>query len=211
VSSAVALDNETHVAKLVERALLEADRERPQRLAHLLGGERGQDRGIDAAGEQHANRDVADEMRANRVAQACPQLLDELGLLLVAELAARCRAREALQPRLAAVPDEQMSGQELPALPEDCQRRRDRVEREEGLERVEIDLAAGQRAQLRRELESAPGRAVVERFDPEAIAREHEPAALRVPDRDGEHSAQALRETRPVLLVQVRQHLRVAL
>jgi hypothetical protein len=42
---------------------------------------------------------------------------------------------------------------ELARLAEDRQRRRDRVEGEERLERVEVDLAARQRAQLRGELE----------------------------------------------------------
>jgi hypothetical protein len=60
-------------------------------------------------------------------------------------------------------------------LAEDRQRRRDRVEGEERLERVEVDLAARQRAQLRRERELAGVGAVVERLDPVAVAREHEP------------------------------------
>ena len=82
----VALGDEPRVGELVERALLEADRERVQRIVRLLGGERGEQRGVDAAGEQDADRDVADEMRAHRVAQPRAQLLDELRLVLVAEL-----------------------------------------------------------------------------------------------------------------------------
>src|SRR5207248_10486374 len=39
VTSAVPLGDESCVVQLVERSFLEADRERPQRLARLLGGE----------------------------------------------------------------------------------------------------------------------------------------------------------------------------
>src|SRR5262249_1230720 len=67
------------------------------------------------------------------------------------------------------------------------------------------------RAQLRRELEPAARRAVVERFDPEAVAGEDEPPGPRVPQRDREHPAQAAREGRPLLLVEVDEDLGVAL
>ena len=132
----VALGDAARVGELVERALLEPDRERAQRLGALLGGERGEQRGVDAAGEQHADGHVADEVRAHGVAQARPQLLDELGLLVLAELLERrCRPREALRRSTRTVlPDQQVPGRELASLAEDRQRRGDRVEREERLE-----------------------------------------------------------------------------
>src|SRR5262249_31768938 len=46
----VALRDGARVAELVERALLEADREGPNRLAGFLRRERGERRGVDAAG-----------------------------------------------------------------------------------------------------------------------------------------------------------------
>ena len=52
--------------------------------------------------------------------------------------------------------------------------------------------------------------AVVERLDPVGVAREHEPAARRVPDRDGEHPAQPLGEADTVLLVEMHERLGVA-
>jgi hypothetical protein len=51
---------------------------------------------------------------------------------------------------------------------------------------------------------------VVEGLDAVAVAREHEPAPPRVPDRDREHPAQPLGEAGPVLLVQVDERLGVA-
>ena len=45
---------------------------------------------------------------------------------------------------------------------------------------------------------------------PEPVAREHEPAARAVPERDREHPLEPLDEARPVLLVEMRDHRRVA-
>src|SRR5919204_115428 len=116
----------------------------------------------------------------------------------------------AAEQLVAAVPDEQMSRGQLPDPAEDRERRRNRVEREERLERVEIDVAARERTQLGREGEIAAGSAVVERLDPEAVACQDEPAPLRIPERYREHPAQALGKAQAVLLVQMEDHLGVA-
>jgi hypothetical protein len=97
----------------------------------------------------------------------------------------------------------------------DRERGGDRVEGEECLERVEVHLGgqlrlAHQRLQLGGEGEDARGGRVVERLDAEAVAREHQPAPARVPQRDTEHAAQLVHEARPALLVEVHEHLRVA-
>jgi hypothetical protein len=148
---------------------------------------------------------------SNRVAQACAELLGQELLRLAAQLAdgRRRGAREALELRSAALPDEQVAGRELADVPKDRERRGDGVEGEEALEGVEVDLPAGKRPQLGRELEVASAGAVVEGLDPEAIAREHEAAPSRIPQGDGEHAAQARCEALALLLVQVDQHLRV--
>jgi hypothetical protein len=101
-------------------------------------------------------------------------------------------------------------GRELSHVAEDRIRGRDRVEGEEGLEGVEVDLAARQRPQLGREAQLAADVAVVERLDPVAVAGEHEAAASCVPDRGREHPAQPLGEAEAVLLVQVDERLGVA-
>ena len=150
----------------------------------LVGRERGEHARVDAAGEQHADRHVADEVRAHRVAQPRAELLDELGLVLAPT--SRCRRgagpREALELDACRLATRARGpGGSLRVLPEDRLRRRHRVEREERLERVEVDLAARQRAQLGRERELAGDGAVVERLDPVAVAREHEPALASRP------------------------------
>ena len=62
---AVPLGHEARAAELVEGALLEADRERPQRLGRLLGRECGERGRVDAAGEQHPDGNVAHEVGAH--------------------------------------------------------------------------------------------------------------------------------------------------
>ena len=150
-----------------------------------------------------------------------PKPLAKLGGQLLVPLRAhvprfhRARPCVALDPRLAAVPDQDVAGGQLADLREDGQRSRNRVEGQERLERVEIDLApkAGlghERLQLRGEGERPAGVPVVEGLDPEAVPPEHQAASARVPQRQGEHAAQGLYEVRPAILVEVHEHLRVA-
>jgi hypothetical protein len=213
VAGGVPLRDEPGVVELVERALLESDREGPQRLGPLFRRERSEQRGVDAAREENAHGHVADEVGADGVADPRAQLLDELRLVappLFLDRNGR-RPRKAFDPHRARLrPDEQVPGRQLPDLTEDRQRRGDRVEGEERLERVEVDLAAREGAELGRELEPVRRRAVVERLDPEPVARKDEPPPARVPDRRGEHPAQPFGECVAVFLVEVEKHLRVA-
>ena len=102
-----------------------------------------------------------------------------------------------------------MPGRQLADLAEDRERGGNGVGRQERLERVEVEVALRQRVELGGERELAVDVAVVERLDPEAVAREHEPLAARVPDRDREHPAQPLREPEIPLLVGVDDRLGV--
>ena len=89
----------------------------------------------------------ADEMRSHRVSQPRAQLLDQLGLVVVPELGQRPRVRAGAKRSIRVFPRSRTStwpGGSLRDLAEDRQRRRDRVEGEEGLERVEVDLSAWQ-------------------------------------------------------------------
>ena len=103
-----------------------------------------------------------------------------------------------------------MPGLELPDVPEDRQRSGNRIKGEEGLERVEVDLATRERPQLGGECELAVCLPVVERLDPVAVAGKHEPSALGVPDRNREHPAQPVCEALAVLFVEMDEHLGVA-
>src|SRR3954464_3710972 len=206
---AVAPRKETRVRELVEGPLLEPDRKGAQRLGRFSRSERGEQCRIDAAGQEHSDGDVADEMGADGIAQTRAQFLDELRLV-VFPFFEGMRPREPLEAHGAVFPDEQMPGGELACLTEDGKRRWDGVEREKRLECVQIDLAARERAQLRCECQLIVGGAVVQRLDSEAVAREYETAARRIPDGDGEHPAQASGEAFAVLFLEMKQPLCVA-
>jgi hypothetical protein len=153
---------------------------------------------------------------ADGVAQGLAQLGRQGGLVLAAHVVRGHggRAGEALDPGGPALAHQQVAGRELARGAEDGQRRRDRVEGQEGLERLGVDgrVEAGGQAQgveLGGEGQRAAGLGVEQRLDAEAVAGEHEPALGRVPQREGEHAAQALDEARPPLQVGVGQHLGV--
>ena len=209
----VPLGDAPRVRPLVEAALFEADRERVHRFGRLLRREGGEHSRVDASGEEDTDRDVGEEVRAHRVAQAGAELLDELRLVVAAQRlglhGAGPRITVEREPSML-LPDEHVPRRQLPDAAEDRIRRGDRVEREERLERVEVDLAARQRAHLGGELEGAGRLAVVERLDAVPVACEHEPPPLGVPERDREHPAQPPGELGPVLLVEMQVHLGVA-
>ena len=66
-----------------------------------------------------------------------------------------------------------------------------------------------QRLDLGAEEEAAVGLRVVERLDPEPVAREEELALARVPDREGEHALQPLDAADSLLLVEMDDRLGV--
>ena len=90
------------------------------------------------------------------------------------------------------------------------------LQREVGVERGRVELArdagqAEQRLQLRGERDRPVGQPrPEERLLADAVAGEHEPLAAGIPEREREHPAEPLDEADAVLLVQVRDHRRVA-
>ncbi len=176
VARAVHLRDRARVVQLVERALLEPDRERVHRLARLLRGEGGEERRVDAAREQHSDGDVGDQVRAHGVAEACAQLLGELRGVLVPHLGSRDRRgpRVGLDPRRPVLPDKKVPGRQLPCALEDGVGRRHGVEGEKGLQRIEVDRASRERPELRSEREAAFVFAVEEGLDAVAVAGDDE-------------------------------------
>ena len=71
-------------------------------------------------------------------------------------------------------------------------------------------VPACERAALRREREPFVVSAQVERLDAEPVAREHQPAARGVPEREREHASQRRDEVGALLLIEVDDHLGVA-
>ena len=89
------------------------------------------------------------------------------------------------------------------------------AEREIRVDRVvvesRLDQPAGEQGfQLGGEDDQVASDGVVERLDPEAVACEDEAPSRTVPDGDREHPAQSRGEARPVLLIEMRDDLRIA-
>ena len=210
---AIALGNQSSICAFVEAAFWKADGEGVHRFGRLLRRERREHRRVDTARQEHADRHVREKVRPHGVAQPRAQLFDELGFVVASQLIDRHRPRTRVAldaERTALLPDQHVPGRELARVAEDRERGRNRIEGEKCLERVEVDLALRQRAELGCELERVPAVAVVERLDAVAVACEHEPPASRVPERNREHAAQPAGVLGPVLLVEMQVHLGVA-
>ncbi len=121
----------------------------------------------------------------------------------------------ALDAHRARIDHERVPGRELRNAAERCLSAGEEPEVQEHLDRLVVqfgpDKTAGEQAlQFGGEDEDVADAAVVERLDPEPVAREHEPALLPVPDRCAEHAAQVGGEVGAVPLVEMREDLRVA-
>ena len=130
----------------------------------LAAGERGERARVDPPGEQHADRDVGDEVRAHGVVRARSRSSASSSARAPERTSAgRGPARPRVLVDPCARPDERAgAGGELARLAEDRHRGRHEVEGEVGLERLEVELAResglpDQRLQLRGERERAAG------------------------------------------------------
>lgn len=180
---------------------VEADGERLD-ARRQLGGDRRDDRRVDAAGKEAAQRHVREHMRRDRVLDrlAQPQLLFGVGALR------RCEHRTvvgvdfgmfAVAEHIAALgQDADVAGERV--------RLRDVLEGQVVLQERGVDLEAvvarieeiglhfaGEDIAVRRF-------AVVERLDAEGVASGHQDAGFAVVEQEGEHPAQAVDERRAV-------------
>src|SRR5947209_4623572 len=75
----------TSEVELVERALAKADGKRGEPLPARTSGQSRENRGVDSAGQQNADRDVGEQMCADRIEQTLAKFLgQDLGRLLAA-------------------------------------------------------------------------------------------------------------------------------
>jgi hypothetical protein len=204
------------VRGLVVLALLEADRKRLHRLAQHLAHVADDGAGVDAAGEERAERHVRDQVRGDALAQRRVETFHPLRFaerFVGAELEVPV-ARRPFDPAVVRDPHP-VRGRQLPHLAEDRVRRRDVLKLKveiDGLQvRRRLELRQhGEGLELRGEGDDAVLAEDVEWLDAEAIAGEEELPPLRVPDREREHAAQAFEATLAPLLVRVHDHFRVA-
>jgi hypothetical protein len=191
--------------RLVEGPVLEADRERLDAVRrHVIGHHRDHRAGVDAAGQEDAERHIAHEPQPHGFGQPAAQLFGILGLA-----AARTRGCEAHVPVTlhrapAAFPQERVRRRQLVDAGEDTVRGRHVLVAQILGETACIDVArAGRMLQERLELgtkeQLTPGVGPVERLLAHAVARQEECLALRVPDREREHAVQFRDAVRTVL------------
>ena len=173
--------------------------------------DRGDQRRVEAAREEHADRHVRDHAIAESV--------DEHGLELLLELALGARQRLArLERRPVAACHrfadfaqlQPVPGQQLVHSPVDGARRRDVPELEVFAERVAVDLGApraesAQRLQFRAEPQRPAVPRVIQRLDAQAVADQPETALALLPQRDREHADEPVDRGDPPL-AQRREH-----
>ena len=193
----------------------EPDRERLHRLGHVARHQRDDQARVQPAAEHRAERHVAHEPHADRLVELAEQAL---GPLLHAQAAlggGRGIAPVALVPDLAAADHEPLARHHLAHVAQRRHRAGHVADAEVGGDRLEVELvgdeAAGDHAlQLGPEHDEPVDDRVVQRLDPQAVAREHAAARPGVPHRDGVLAVQALAQLRAVRLVEMRQDLGVA-
>ncbi len=207
-----------HAARVAELGVLarEAHREGLDGLAHVPPHERDDQARVEAAAQHGAERHVAHEAHAHGLVELLEQQLGPF----VRRARDRVRRRRRIAPpaldRGAPARDHQpLTRLQLPDLPERRHRSRHVSEGQVGGYRLRVELIAHQAAgqdglQLGAEHHDVADQRVVEGLDPQAVADQHSAPLGAVPDRQREHPAQPLGECGTVVLVEVRQDLRVA-
>ncbi len=214
---AQALGDDACALGLVDRAGVIADGEGLQSLRGRFGGNRGDERRVDASAEKDADGHVGDHARAHRLRE---QLLglrrDRLkGLAASHRLLRRLPPAALLADTFASPPAQQAPGSELAHAADDRARTRHVGEHEEGVDRVGIELAQlrldrEQRGQFRGEQQLAVVLVQEQRLLAETVARDQQAAGALIPEGEGEHALQRVHHRLAVLLVEVHQHLGVA-
>ena len=154
--------------------------------------------------QKRRDRYVAHEVRGDRVVDPLHHLV------LHVERCGRGLRREVpvLADRHLAVgaPLQPVAGFELADVAERAGGRRHIAELEVGIERGPVEVAGGQsrghqRLELRCECDAPWGGDDIQGLDPQAVAREQQGLARRIPDREREHAAQLLHAVGAEVLV----------
>ena len=203
----------------LKRSCVEADREGLDRPRRGLGHRRDDRRGVDAAGQERAERHVGDHPPAHRAARM-PSRMRLVAARVGRDELACARSRAASSARSRRVPSahsQRVAGGSLRTALERAQRRRARTVGEVGVERLVVDARAGSsgssssasapsanesvpsRVRRRRAASCRPGR-----------ARAAAGAARRPRARSANMPCRERHAVRALLLVEVDDHLGVA-
>ena len=201
------------LALVVAPVLREAARERLHALLRGVAGERRHRARVQAAAEVGGHRHVAAQVQGDRLAQ---QRLDALLEVLrrVVEVEVVVDLPVALGRDPAVADPHAVAGQELAHALEQGLAGQAELEGQVVLEPLEVRADGRQerqqRLRLRGEVEDVADLGVVERLDPEAVARAEQLLLALVPERVGEHAAQAVERVRAPAVVGAHHDLGVA-
>ena len=216
-----ALGHDARVRALVVlRVAREADRERLDAAARGAGHERHDRRRVEPAREEGAERHVGHEPPLDRGLEQRPEAL--LGLGVAHRLRDGVAARKARPPvalrRLGARlgRHQRVSRRQSADSAVERPRRRNVAVGQEERQRRGVALVRDlrvrqERLRLRGEGEEPRPVVVEERLLARAVAREQQAALARVPQREGEHAVELRDGSIALLLVEVQDHLAVAL
>ncbi|OPZ08741.1 MAG: hypothetical protein BWZ10_02631 [candidate division BRC1 bacterium ADurb.BinA364] len=209
-----ALGDLARIGQLVVALLLEADGEGAQSPAGMPAGHRDDNRGIDAAAQEHSQRHIALQPQARRFVD---QRIGALGGLGGGNVQFRLVFQRPVAPdaNAALFPDQGVGRGQFADVAVDGRGGGDILMRQEIVNRALVHAARDfgidqQRLHLGGEPQGAAGLGVVERLFANAVARQQQPPAARIPDRQGEHAAQLRQAFRALFLVEMNDRLGVA-
>ncbi len=194
----------------------EVDGERADRAATLggqaLGGERGDDGGVEPAGEQGAQRDVGDELPGNDVVEQFAHVTD--GGVQVVGVLVGLQAPVAVFADAAAPHPQHVAGTQLVHVLVDGVARRlgegDEFGQPLGVDHGPHLGVREYRLRFGAEEHAVGGWTVVQRLDAHAVAHEQRLLGARVPQREGEHAVEPRGEVLAPLQVGMQDDLGVA-
>jgi len=215
VIGAVPAGHEPRVGELVESSLIEADR-KGFHGRRGGAGHGGHDRaGVQAAAENAPDGHVADHVELHGFVEKVAEALDPLALRH-RDVGRHVEAPVATDLGLTGVEriHETRRRRELPDVAEDRARRGDVRVDEVVPHRLPVELTLDlvvleDRLDLGGEDQPPPVAGVDERLDAEPVAREQDTPPAAVPDREGEHAAQAGQDVESPGLVPMQDDLRV--
>ena len=212
--------------RLVERRIVEADREGPHAARARSGHDRHDQTAVEAARQERAERHVADEPPRHGVADETLAAVDRLPERAPGRALSGGRGRQRPEPALGlllpsgggALQDEERSRREMAHAAEECSGSRDVLSREIGVDTqrigraIEGDRGGEQGIELRGEDEDGAVPVEVEGLLPGAVAREDEDRPRPIEEREREHPVQARGQVRrrARLFVEVDDRLGVA-
>src|SRR6266480_1298318 len=174
-------------------------------------------RGVESAGEKRAERHVAYHLQLDGLVEPGQECGDGIALRLLQAAGTAVRSYPvALFLKLPAFPRSSRPGHQFPDAGEESLRTGNVAISQVGPDGLQVYRGldarhAQQRLDLRRKVQSATVFVEEQRLLAEAVSRQEQALVARVPDREGEHAAQAMDDLAPPVLISAQQHFGVGI